>query len=228
MKNHLKRIASPKTWIINRKENKFILRPTPGGHPLDNGMPLGVIMRDMLKLASVMSEVKKILNNKEVLVDGKRRKDHGFIVGLFDVISLPGLKKYYRLVLDSKGRIAFSEIDEKESKLKLSKVTGKTALKKGNVQFNLHDGKNIVANEKAKVGDSLLLELPKLTVKKVLPLKEGMRVFLTKGNHAGDSGTLKGLKGKEAKYFAREQEIETSKDYLFVVGEKESEIKIGS
>lgn len=227
MKNHLKRIASPRTWIINRKENKFILRPAPGGHSLDSGMPLGVIMRDVLRLASTMGEVKKILNNKEVLIDGIRRKDHSFLVGLFDAISIPELKRYHRLVLDNKGRIVFSEIDEKESKLKLSKVTGKTALKKGKMQLNLHDGKNIITEEKAKVGDSVLLDLPKLTIKKVLPLKEGMSVFLTKGKHAGDSGILMALKGKEAKYSAREQEIETSKDYLFVVGEKEPEIKIG-
>lgn len=226
MKNHLKRIASPRTWIINRKKEKFILRPTSGAHSFENGMALGVIMRDVLNLASTMGEVKKILNNKEVLVDGKRRKDHSFLAGLFDVISFPDLKRYYRVVLDNKGRIVVSEIDEKESKLKLSKVVGKTALKKGKVQFNLHDGKNMISEEKAKVGDSLLLELPNLAVKKVLPLKEGMKVFLTKGRHAGSSGQLKDLQGKEAKFTAEDKEIETAKDYLFVVGKKESEIKI--
>ena len=51
MKNHLKRIAAPKSWLINRKSSTFIVRPNPGAHALDKGLPLGVIIRDNLKLA---------------------------------------------------------------------------------------------------------------------------------------------------------------------------------
>ena len=98
MKNHLKRIATPRTWVIDRLSRTFITRPKPGAHSLAQGMPLSVILRDMVKVASTTAEVKKILNNKEVLVDGKRRKDHRLIVGLFDIISIPELKQQFRIV----------------------------------------------------------------------------------------------------------------------------------
>jgi small subunit ribosomal protein S4e len=226
MKNHLKRLASPRTWFVDRKANTFIVRPNPGAHALGNGLPLGVLLRDNLALASTAGEVKKLLNNKEVLVDGKRRKDHRFMVGLFDALSIPELKKHYRMVLDKKGRLGLLEIAAQESMVKLGKVVGKTMMKDGKVQFNLHDGRNIISDAKAKVGDTFVLTLPKASLSKVLPLKKGARVFLIKGKHAGDVGVLREIKGNEATYSVDDMNIETAKGYLFVVGEKDAEIKL--
>ncbi|MBU0460165.1 MAG: 30S ribosomal protein S4e [Nanoarchaeota archaeon] len=227
MKQHLKRIAVPKTWAIDRKANKFIVRPKPGAHSFERGLALGVIIRDILGLATTMSEVKKLLNNNDVLVDGKRRKNHRHLVGLFDILAFPKVELYYRLELDQKGRLVLTEIEKTEASFKICQVTGKTVLTKNKVQYNLHDGKNILAEVKAKVGDSLVLGLPKLEVKEVLALKLGMSIFLTKGKHIGDVGTLKEIKGKEAKYTKQGKEIETSKAYLFVIGDKEPLINIG-
>ncbi|HLD72336.1 MAG TPA: 30S ribosomal protein S4e [Candidatus Nanoarchaeia archaeon] len=226
MKNHLKRIASPRTWIILRKENTFITRPNPGGHPLDQGLALGTILRDELKLASTMREIKKVLENNEILVDGKRRKDHRYLVGLFDVITIPLTKKAYRLWLDQKGRIIVAEIKESESKIKPCKIVGKTMLAGKKIQFHLHDGKNLIADLKAKVGDTLILSLPKLEVKEVFALQPGAAVFLTKGKHSGDSGTLKELKGGEAVYLKGKEKIETAKDYIFVLGKDKPIIEL--
>ena len=69
MKNHLKRIASPKTWAIARQGATFVVRPNPGAHSLAMGLPLSLILRDLLQLASTMSEAKKILHRREVLPD---------------------------------------------------------------------------------------------------------------------------------------------------------------
>ena len=226
MTNHLKRIASPRTWVIDRKKNTFIVRPKPGAHPFDAGLPLGVILRDELKLSDTLAEAKKILNNKEVLVDGKRRKDYRYLAGLFDLIAIPEISKYYRVVLDKKGRLSLLEVNKEESQTKLSKIVGKTALRGGKIQFNLHDGKNIVSDEKAKVNDTLVLNLSDLKIKKVLPLKEGVNVFLTKGKYAGYFGVLKEIKGKEAIFSFGTGDVETAKKYLFVVGENKSEIKL--
>ena len=226
MKQHLKRIAVPRTWAINRKKNVFIVRPKPGAHSLEMGLPLGVMLRDDLKLAGTISEAKKLLNNNHVLVDGKRRKNHRFIVGLLDILTFPDLGKYYRVQLDRKGRIVLVEITKDESQTKICKIVGKKVLVKGKLQFNLHDGRNLVVDLDAKVGDSLVIELPKFTVKRVLPLKAGMTIFLTKGKYIGDTGILKEIEGVEAKYTANGKEIETAKAYLFVVGEKESLLKL--
>ncbi|MEW5897043.1 MAG: 30S ribosomal protein S4e [Nanoarchaeota archaeon] len=236
MKNHLKRVASPKTWAINRKEKIFTVRPKPGAHSLENGLPLGVLIRDFLHLAETMSETKKILNNKIVNVDGRRRKSHRFIVGLFDVVSLPEIKKHFRMLLDAKGRLFPSEIDEKESTFKICKVVGKSVLRGGRIQYRLHDGKNVVPEQAAKagdartvaakVGDSFVIGLPDLQIKRILPLKKGARVFLTGGKHVRDLGILEEIKGSEAVYTLDGTEVATTKNYIFVVGEKEAEIEL--
>lgn len=226
MKNHLKLIAAPKTWFVPRKTKVFTLRPNPGAHSLEFGMSLGLLLRDELKLASTMSEARKIVNSKEVLVDGVARTDHRFIVGLFDVLSVPKLKKQYRMLLDKKGRLRLAEISAKESSVKLAKVVGKTALKGGKIQFNLHDGRNIVSEAKAQVGDTFLLNLPDVKVAKILSAKKGAKVFLIKGKHAGDVGVLKEIKGVEATYAVDGADVDTAKEYLFVVGDKDAEISL--
>lgn len=225
MTNHLKRIASPKSWRIDKQEFVFTIKPSPGAHAKEMGLPLGIILRDILKLATTVSEAKKILNNKQVLVDGCRKKDHRLNVGLFDVLTITELGKHYRMYLDAKGFLGLKEVNVKESTLKVSKVVGKTILPKGKVQYHLYDGKNIISTEKIKVGDSVVLDLP-LTIKKVLPLKAGMLVFLTKGKHCGDVGVLKHIKGDQAVYTVDGKDVETAKAYLFVVGEKESAMQL--
>ncbi|MEK6939870.1 MAG: 30S ribosomal protein S4e [Nanoarchaeota archaeon] len=226
MKNHLKLIAAPKTWFVPRKTKVFTLRPSPGAHSLEFGMPLGLLLRDELKLASTMSEARKIVNSKEVLVDGLARNDHRFMVGLFDVLSVPKLKKQYRMLLDKKGRLRLAEINAKEASVKLAKIVGKTALKGGKIQFNLHDGRNIVSDAKAQVGDTFLVHVPDAKVAKIFPAKKGSKVFLIKGKHAGDVGVLKEIKGVEATYTVDGADVDTAKEYLFVVGDKDAEISL--
>lgn len=218
MKNHLKRMAAPKAWMLNRKENKYTIRPKAGAHPLNQGLSLGAILRDELKLASTLVETRKLLVNNEVLIDGKRRKEYRFIVGLFDVLKIPAQKLAYRFGIDEKGRPNMYPISAVESEMKICKVTGKTALDKNRIQLNLHDGKNIISTEKVRVGDSIVISLPSLELKEVLPLKPGAVVFLTKGKHMSDIGIFKEFKGEEAVYTKDKEEVNTSKKYLFVVG----------
>ncbi|MBI2112332.1 30S ribosomal protein S4e [Candidatus Woesearchaeota archaeon] len=219
MKNHLKRIPAPKTWSIDRKIRTFVVRPTHSGHPFNHGLPLGVIIRDCLKLTSTMREARKLLQTNEVLVDGFRRKEYGFQVGLFDIVTIKKLNKSYTVTFDRKGRLIVEEIPAKESEQKICKIIGKTVLPKGKIQYNLSDGKNIVSDKKIKIGDSLVLGLPKLDIKEVLELKPGAFVFLVKGKHQGSSGKLKEVKGEEAVYTADGEDIDTAKAYLFVVKE---------
>ena len=53
----------PKSWQIKiKKKRKFITRPLPG-QSLKLGMPINLILRDILKLALNNKEVKKILKS---------------------------------------------------------------------------------------------------------------------------------------------------------------------
>ncbi|MBT4539668.1 30S ribosomal protein S4e [Candidatus Woesearchaeota archaeon] len=226
MKNHLKRIAAPRTWVINRKERKYIVRPNPGAHSFDFGLPLGLLLRDAFKVAATMAEAKKLLHNNEILVDGKQRKNHRFIVGLFDVVTLPVLKKSFRIVLDNKGRVAVKEVSGTEAQQKLCKVVGKNVGKKGILHYHLHDGRTLNSDIKANVGDSLLITFPKIEVKETIALTPGNQVFLTRGKHGGAQGQLKTIKGKEATFTSDGKEVETAKAYLFVTGKTKPLITI--
>lgn len=249
MKQHLKSIAAPKSWILPRVRGKFTLRPQHSGHPYAAGLPLGLLLRDTLKLAATMAEGRKLLSTREVLVDGRRRQDHRFLVGLFDVLSIPALSKHYRVLLDVKGRITIKEIPAAEAILKPCKIVGKTMLAGGKMQYHLHDGKNITLEQQTgqpgespavvgAVGDTLLLTLPTLAVKQVLPVMPGARIFLMGGKYQGSAGILQEIKGKQVKYTATTTStattittittttptvtagntIETAKEYVFVVG----------
>ena len=218
MSNHLKRIAVPKTWHIDRKSHVFVVRPRPGGHSFDMGMALGLILRDVLGLATTMSEVKKMLHSHEIKVDGKRRRDARFLVGLFDVIEVGDLGKFYRLSMDLKGRLTLKEISADQATLKVCRIVGKSALRGGKIQFNLHDGKNIISDSKAKVGDSFLISLPDLTIKEELPLKKGVHVFMVQGKHSGSQGVLAELGERDAILQLAEKKVETVRRHLFVIG----------
>lgn len=224
--SHLKRLASPRTWMIDRKGNKFTTKPKPGPHPIESSLPLGIVLRDLIKCARAMSEVKKLLNNNQILVDGKRRKDHRLPVGLFDIITFPSIKKKYRLLLDRKGRLALKEIDPKESDLKPCKVVKKTILPKNKLQLNLSDGRSIITDQKCDTGDTVIITLPDQKIKETLNLKKDAFVFLTKGKHAGDFGILQEIKNNQAIYQKDGQKVETLKKYLFVLGDKKPVIDI--
>ena len=146
MSRHLKRLAAPKFWKMAKKGVKWVVRPSPGPHPLKECIPLLVLVRDILKLVETADEGKKIIKRGEVLVDGKIRKDHKFPVGLFDVISIPKIGKNYRIIPNKDG-LGLIEIGEKEKNKKLCKIVGKTLVKGSKIQLNLHDGKNILVEE---------------------------------------------------------------------------------
>ncbi len=229
MKNHLKRLAAPKNWVLDRRVTKYIIKPNAGAHCLEKGLALGFILRDILHVAERMDEIKKILATTEILVDGVVRREHRFMVGLFDVLSIPALQKHYRVVLDSKGRITIVEIPAAESTVKVSKVVGKSIVVGGKVQLHLHDGRNVLSDVKVSVGDSVVVSVPKLVVKEVLSAKKGMSVFLHQGKHAGDVGVLEELKDGLAVYTSANKthgaahakvkgKVITSGSYIFVVG----------
>ncbi len=226
MKNHLKRISAPKTWILARRVKTFITRPNCGPHSLSRGIALGVLIRDHLSYTSTMVEAKKLLHNQTVLVDAKRRKDHHFCVGLFDVLSFPHIQKYYRLLLDTKGRLTLKEITLQEANLKICKVTGKQAVKTGKIAYRLHDGRTLFTDKKLNVGDSVLFDLSSLSAVETFPLEKNACVYLVDGKHAGNVGSLQEIKHKEVVCKVGDNVVETAKGYLFVVGAKQPKVAL--
>ena len=220
MSKHLKRYFAPKTWKIKRKGIKFIAKPSPGTHKIDVSLPLNVILRDILGYANSNREVKFILEKSNVTVNGVRRKDCGFPVGLFDVLSLNGVDKHFRVILDKMGNIALIKIGKEESMFKLCKITGKRAIK-GKIQLNLYDGTNIIIQDGSyKVGDAVLLaQGKKKEIKEKINLDKNVLIYLTGGRHIGQSGKVEDIRGNRILYKTESGDVvETLKEYAFPIG----------
>lgn len=223
MKKHLKRLAAPRSWPLERKTAKFAIRPK-SSHRTELCLPLGMILRDILGHAKTAREAKKILTNETVLVDGKQRKDPKFGVGLMDVLEIPKTKQAYRIILDKKGRLVL--IKAQNPKIKPCKVVGKRVLKKAKLQVNLHDGRNLLTHKKVKLGDTLVLELPEQKIAEQLSLEKGNLVYLIGGKHIGESVRVEEVKPKTIKVRVGEDVFETSKKLAFVIGKQKPVINL--
>ena len=220
MSKHLKRHFAPKTWKIKRKGIKYIAKPSPGPHKIVMSFPLNVLLRDILGYANSNKEVKFILEKKEVMVDGIRRKDYRFPVGLLDVLSLKDINEHFRIILDKKGKLDLIKIGEEEKGVKLNKITGKSMVK-GKIQLNLYDGKNIFVKENSyKVGDSVLLTLgEKNEVKEHIRFDKNALIYLIGGKHTGQIGKVQDIIGNRILYKTESGDtVETLKEYALPVG----------
>lgn len=225
VKQHLKRINAPRTWDIDRKTNKFSVRPNPGGRKMDFSIPLLVLFRDMLDLVKNTREMDYVLKTQKIIVDGKARYSPEYPVGFMDVVEAS--RQAYRLLINQKNKLFAKKIPSKEATLKLVKINNKCLLAKAAVQLNLSDGRNmIVKKDSYKTGDSLLLEIPSQTIKEHLPLSKGALVLLIKGSHVGQLATVDEIKDSRIFITIDSTRLETKKEYALVVGKTKPVIEV--
>src|SRR3989475_699151 len=115
-----------------------------------------------------------LLIGRGVRVDGRAVTDPKFPVGLMDVLSFAATKAHYRMLVDTRGRMALVPIEEGDAKWKLCRVEDKTTVRRGKTQVNLHDGRNVLLEKDAyKTGATLKLHVPEqklVKAQKVLEL----------------------------------------------------------
>ncbi|MBS3084907.1 KOW motif-containing protein [Candidatus Pacearchaeota archaeon] len=184
MKRHLKRQEAPLNWPIARKGTTFVVKNN------SKGIPVLVILRDLMKIAKDRKEVKKAINKKDLIISGKPVNDEKKSLELFDVLTIIPSKKSYRLILSQKGKYDIEEVSEKDSKIKISKIIGKKSLRGKKIQLNLSDGRNCISDVKCSIGDSVIFDLEKKKISKVLPVKEKSEVLVIGGKHAGEKGRV--------------------------------------
>ena len=187
---HLKRLAMPRSWPLPRKTTVWVTRPTPGAHSLEHCMPLTLVVRDMLGLAKSAREVRYILHNELAKVDGRVVKDNRRGIGIMDVLTLG--EDNYRCILDHNGRLRYRPISAKEAGWKICRIEGKTTIKGGKTQLNLHDGRNIIVEDPKEynTGDSLKLNLPDQKILEHIRFGEGTRCYLIGGAHVGSTAEV--------------------------------------
>lgn len=228
---HQKRLSIPKSWKAGKKGYKWVSTTRPGPHSQARSLPLGIIIRDILKLVDNSREGKKILSEGKVLVDGIPRKDLRFPVGLFDVITLPLINETYRMFQDEKGRLALHKLNETNVN-KLCRINNKTTLKGGKVQLNLNDGTNILGSSEYGTKDSLILSVPDKQIVKHLQFKVGNLAMVIGGQHSGEIGKITEIREvKSSRHntvaISGETDFETIEDYVIVIGEDKPEIRLG-
>ena len=221
---HLKTLNAPKLWPVERKKTKFVAKSSPGPHPLNRGITLSLLLREILNYAKTTREIKKIINAKQIIIDKVPRKDHKFPVGIMDLIEIPKLNKSYRLIVNNKKKFVVNEVNGENSNLKPLKIIGKTTLKNNKTQLNLFDGRNIIVEKDSyKVGDTIIYNFAKNKIESYLKLGKKARVYIMDGKYQGRIGEVEDIK-KEVKNDRivikdKDGKFETLKKYTFVIDE---------
>ena len=136
MSNHLKRLVAPGSWHIPKKVQKFVMKTAPGPHNA-GALPVGVWLREHIGLAGNASEVRKILHQRDVIVNGRACRNPQMGLGVLDIVSIPKLAKHYRIQLDKRGNLIAVDISAASAKTRLCKIRNKTTVRGGRVQLNL-------------------------------------------------------------------------------------------
>ena len=237
-RRHLRRLAAPRTWPIPRKVSYWIVKPSPGPHSMELSMPIALWIRDYLKYVKTMREVRYVLNNKKVYVDGKPIKDYKYPVGLFDVIYFPDLNEYWRVLINRKGKLYLKQIDEKEAKIKPLRIKRKQMIDGGKIQLTLFDGRNVVVEDpkKYKTGDTLVIDLENKKIIEHIPMEKGVTVFFYYGAKVGTLGILEDVRIEHRSYghtrfvvykdYDTNETKETIWDYAYVVGRDKPVISV--
>jgi len=202
-----------------------------------------LIVRDILGFAKTRKEAKTIISQGKVMVDGKVQRDELFPVGLMDVISIPEVKKTYR-VLPSKKGLTLHPIEKDEVGFKLCRIENETIVDGGHVQLNLHDGRNILIRVKDpkkpeedvyRTMDTLKISIPNQEVIGHMKLVKGASAIIIGGKNVGKHGKIvdieERLGQKRRKLLVTTEDAEgkrfqTTLDFVFVTGDAEHSISL--
>lgn len=227
----VKRQLAPTFWAIKRKESQFVLRVKPGPHPKHRAYPLGMVLRDVLKMASTMHEAERILNAGKVKVDGIVRRDSNLAIGLMDVIEL-ATGQAYRMVPKDSFLLTSVAIEDSEKVVKLVRVTSKTTIKSKKIQYGFHDGKTLISDQRLKVGDTCVIDLPKVQVKNHIAFEKGSIALIITGENAGTVGKIEDIQDgvfslpKRALVSFDGKSVELPVEMVMVVGKDKPVIKV--
>jgi small subunit ribosomal protein S4e len=242
-RRHLKRKPAPEFWPIHRKEALWTVKPNAGPHRISRCIPLTLVLRDVLGVAKTRSEVKTIIHQEKILVDGKVQREELYPTGLMDVISIPEMEKWYRVLPNEKG-LFFYPVKKDESTFKLCRIENKTVSHGGNMQLNLHDGRNTLITVKDPNKpeedvfhplDTLKISLPNQEILEHIKLTEGSQALIVSGKNAGKHGKIISIEHRQTQKRRnslvsiadeRGTRFQTTADYVFVIGDKQSLISL--
>ncbi len=195
---------------IPRKGTKYVVRSKGS---LENSVPVAIAVRDILGLAKSIKEVREMIKEKSLKINGREVKDYHEAIYLFNLLEAG---KVYSMTFSKSGKFSFDE--SKSSKERACKVIGKKMVSGAKIQLNLHDGTNILSDAKVSVGDTVYLDFDKKVVK-TLKLEKGKNCFIFAGKYLGKSGKILELENGIAKVELLESGnvVQLKKEVLFVL-----------
>lgn len=227
--NRQKRISYAGRIQLKRKEHVWTFNQLPGPHKKHLGATIGNLIRDVLHFADNVREIKYILNNKTILVNGKRVKNHRFPIGLFDIVEFKEIEKKYRIFLTHKNKFFIKELNSNDRLFRPCKVVLKKMVGKDKLQFGFDNGytmiETLTKGKNINVGDSVEYDILKNKFDKVLKLVEGCKVYIGGGPHVSSFGVLKGIvkgditKSNEVTFETNGKIVKTRRKYVFAIPE---------
>ncbi len=193
-KKHLKRLAAPEFWPVLRKEKVWSVKPSAGPHPSSRSLPLLTVVRELLGIAETNREARKIISEGHIKVDGRVRRNYKYPVGFMDVIELVDTEEFFRVIPVPVKVMGLIPISKEEADYKICRIENKTTVKGGNIQLNLHDGRNIIVKvedatspheDRYKTMGSVKVSLPSNKLMDYFELREGAPVIVIGGRNVG-------------------------------------------
>jgi len=225
MTRHQKRLSVPKSWPVERKTATFTAKAGAGPHG-ESGVPLVVVLRDVLGYVDSAKEATYAVNHGGVEVNGGTVDDINRPIGMFDILAFPDREEYYRVFPDEGGRLGLTPIDADAADSKLGKVVGKTIVDGGHTQLNLHDGSNLLVEEDTYSGsDSVVVDNETKDVIAHFVYEAGALVTAVAGQHAGEIGEVTdiqvtpGSASNTVTVDTGDGEFETVEEYVVVIDE---------
>jgi len=224
-RKHLKRLAAPKHWMLDKLSGVFAPRPSAGPHKLRECLPLVIFLRNRLKYALTYVEATKICNQRLIKVDNKVRTDMLFPAGFMDVITIEKTNEFFRLIYDVKGRFSVHRITKEEAKYKLCKIKKVLVGPKGVPMIVTHDGRTIrYPDPHVKVNDTIRLDLASNKIEDYIKFDSGNLVMVTGGHNLGRVGVIQSRERHPGSFDivhikdAANNTFATRLSYVFLIG----------
>ncbi|PSQ44849.1 30S ribosomal protein S4e [Halobacteriales archaeon SW_7_68_16] len=192
MSNHQKRLSAPDSWPVERKTETFTVKAGAGPHG-EAGVPLVIVLRDVLGYVDSRKEARYALSHGSVLVNGDAISDETLPVGMFDILTFREREEFYRVFPGEGGRLSLTPIDEDAAGSKLGKIVDKRQVPGGDTQLTTHHGRTLHVEEEFGGGDSIVVDNETGEIVAHFPYEEGCLVTAVDGSHAGEIGTVESI-----------------------------------
>ena len=228
MSNHQKRLSVPNSWPVERKEETYTTKAGAGPHG-EGGVPLLIVLRDVLGYVDSRKEARYALGQDSVLVNGTPVSEERRPIGMFDILAFREREEYYRVFPDEGGRLSLTPIDADAAGSKLGKIVGKRQVPGGDTQLTLHDGRTLVVEDDSPYNsnDSIVVSNDSEEVVAHFTYEEGTLVTAVRGAHAGRIGTIDEIQVTPGSSdnnvligdFEGDEDFETVEEYVVVIDE---------